>query len=106
MKIPEIDLGLITPEIIITAFGFLVLLIDVFLHRAKRKSYLGILSLIGIVIAFFFTLPQIGSVQSGFENMFISDGYALFFKILFLIIAFLTVLISMGYIRREGIEFG
>ena len=38
--------------------------------------------------------------------MFISDGYALFFKITFLIIAFLTVLISMGYTQREGIEFG
>ena len=47
-----------------------------------------------------------GSVKSGFEGMFISDGYALFFKITFLIIAFLTVLISMGYTQREGIEFG
>ena len=106
MKIPEIDLYLIAPEIIISAFGFLVLLVDVFSHRVGRKNHLGIISLIGIVIAFFYTLPQIGSVKSGFEGMFISDGYALFFKILFLIIAFLTVLISMGYTQREGIEFG
>jgi NADH-quinone oxidoreductase subunit N len=38
--------------------------------------------------------------------MFTSDGYALFFKVTFLIIAFLTVLISMGYAQREGIDFG
>jgi NADH-quinone oxidoreductase subunit N len=38
--------------------------------------------------------------------MFTSDGYALFFKITFMIIAFLTVLISMGYAHREGIDFG
>jgi NADH-quinone oxidoreductase subunit N len=106
MKIPEIDLYLIAPEIIISAFGFLVLLIDVFSRSVGRKNYLGMISLIGIVIAFFYTLPQIGSVKSGFEGMFISDGYALFFKILFLIIAFLTILISMGYTQREGIEFG
>ena len=106
MKIPEIDLYLIAPEIIITGFGFLVLLLDVFLPRGEKKGYLGIISLIGIVLAFLYTLPQMGSARSGFEGMFISDGYALFFKITFLIIAFLTVLISIGYIQREGIAFG
>ncbi len=106
MKIPEIDLYLIIPEITITVFGFLVLLVDVFSPKGEKKGYLGILSLIGILIAFIFTLTQMGSAKSGFEGMFISDGYALFFKITFLIIAFLTILISMGYTQREGIEFG
>jgi len=106
MKIPEIDLYLIAPEIVITAFGFLVLLVDVFSPKKEGKGYLGTISLIGIVIAFLYTLPLIGSSQSGFGGMFTSDGYAVFFKITFLIIAFLTVLISMGYAHREEIEFG
>ena len=106
MKIPEIDLYLIAPEIVITAFGFLVLLVDVFSPKKEGKGYLGTISLIGIVIAFLYTLPLIGSSQSGFGGMFTSDGYAVFFKITFLIIAFLTVLISMGYTHREEIEFG
>jgi NADH-quinone oxidoreductase subunit N len=106
MKIPEIDLSLIAPEVIITAFGFLVLLVDVFAQKTKKKDHLGIISLIGIVIAFIVTLTQIGPARSGFEGMFISDGYAVFFKVTFLIIAFLTVLISMGYTQREGIAFG
>jgi len=105
MNIPEIDLSLIAPEIVITAFGLLVLLIDVFQHR-EGKAYLGILTLVGLVIAFFFTLPQFGQVRTGFGGMIISDGYSLFFKLTFLIIAFLTVLISMGFTRREGIELG
>ncbi len=42
-----------------------------------------------------------GFVKSGFEGMFISDGYALFFKIIFLIITFLTILISMGYTQGK-----
>ena len=88
MKIPEIDLYLIAPEIIITAFGFLVLLLDVFLPRGEKKGYLGVISLVGIFFAGLYTLPQMGSVKSGFEGMFISDGYALFFKITFLISAF------------------
>jgi NADH-quinone oxidoreductase subunit N len=106
MKVPEIDLYLVAPEIVITAFGFLVLLLDVFLPKGERKGYLGVISLIGIFFAFLYTLPQMGSAKTGFDGMFISDGYALFFKITFLIIAFLTVLISIGYTRREGIEFG
>jgi NADH-quinone oxidoreductase subunit N len=106
MKIPEIDFYLIAPEIIITAFGFLVLLLDVFLPKGEKKGYLGVITLIGIVFAFLYTWPQMGSAKSGFEGMFISDGYALFFKIIFLIIAFLTVLISIGYVQREKIEFG
>jgi NADH-quinone oxidoreductase subunit N len=106
MKIPEIDLCLIAPEMIIAGFGLLVLLVDVFSPKGSKKGFLGVLSLIGIVIAFFFTLPQMGSVKSGFGDMFISDGYALFFKLIFLIISFLTVLISIGFTQREGIELG
>jgi len=106
MKLPEIDLYLIAPEIVITIFGFLVLMVDVFSPKKERKGYLGVISLIGILIAFFYTLPLMGSVTSGFGGMFTSDGYALFFKITFLIIAFLTILISVGYAHREGIDFG
>ena len=106
MKLPEIDLYLIAPEIVITIFGFLVLMVDVFSPKKERKGYLGVISLIGILIAFFYTLPLMSSVSSGFGGMFTSDGYALFFKITFMIIAFLTVLISMGYAHREEIDFG
>src|SRR4030066_1928309 len=106
MKLPEIDLYLIAPEIIIAAFGFLVLLVDVFAPKVEKKGYLGVLSLIGVIIAFFYTLPLVGADKTGFEGMFTSDGFAIFFKIPILIIAFLTVLISMGYASREGIGFG
>jgi NADH-quinone oxidoreductase subunit N len=106
MKLPEIDLYLIAPEIVITIFGFLVLMVDVFSPKKERKGYLGVISLIGILIAFFYTLPLMGSANAAFGGMFTSDGYALFFKITFMIIAFLTVLISMGYAHREGIDFG
>ncbi len=106
MKLPEIDLYLIAPEIIITAFGFLVLLVDVFAPKGEKKGYLGVLSLIGVVIAFFYTLPLVGSGRVGLEGMFTTDGFAIFFKITILIVAFLTILISMGYASREGIGFG
>jgi len=108
MKLPEIDLYLIAPEIVITAFGFLVLMIDVFSPKEGGKKSLGYFGLLGVILASVFVLSQIltGFTKTGYEGMFISDGFALFFKLIFLIIAFLTILISMGYTRREGIEFG
>jgi len=106
MKLPDIDLYLIAPEIIITVFGFLVLLVDVFAPKGEKKGYLGVLSLIGVAIAFFYTLPLVGTGKTGFVEMFAADGFAIFFKITILIIAFLTLLISIGYAPREGIGFG
>jgi NADH-quinone oxidoreductase subunit N len=106
MKLPEIDLYLIAPELILSAFGLLVLLIDVFSPREGKKGYLGGFSLIGVILAFIFAFSQSGFVKTGFGGMFAADGYALFFKIVFLSIAFLTLLISIGYARRERIEGG
>ena len=90
MKLPTIDLFLIAPEIVITAFGLTVLLIEVFSPDRKREKNLGVYCLYGVVIAFFFVLSQMGVIRSGYAGMFISDGYAIFFKIIFLTIAFLT----------------
>jgi NADH-quinone oxidoreductase subunit N len=106
MKVPEINLYLISPEIIVTAFGFFVLMIEVFWPKERGKKNLGYFSLIGVILAFLLTLSQKGYVKSGYEGMFVADGYSLFFKIIFLIIAGLTILISIGYTRREGIDFG
>jgi NADH-quinone oxidoreductase subunit N len=106
MNMPQVDMLLIAPEMIVAGFGLLVLLVGVFSPRQGGKSHLGIISLIGIALAFCYTVPQIGSGRTGFGGMFTSDGYALFFKIIFFIVSFLTVLISMGFTRREGIEAG
>ncbi len=53
-----------------------------------------------------FVIAQVGSTQTGFAGMYVADGYALFFKIIFLIASGLTILISIGYAEREGIESG
>jgi NADH-quinone oxidoreductase subunit N len=106
MKLPEIDLYLIAPELILAVFGLMVLLIDVFSPREGKKGFLGGFSVIGVILAFFFTLSQSGLDKTDFAGMFSSDGYALFFKIVFLTVALLTVLISIGYARREQIDGG
>ncbi len=104
MKLPEINLYLIAPEIILTAFGFLVLLLDVFSAKEGEKGLPWDSQPDRYRDRLLFHPPSDGLHQTSFEGMFISDGFTLFFKVLFLIIAFLTLLISMGYAHGKELS--
>jgi NADH-quinone oxidoreductase subunit N len=106
IAVPQINFGIIAPELILSAFALAVLLLGVFYPRAGRSDHLGYVSLAGIVVAFFYTIPLIGTSQYAFNNMIAADGFGTFFKVTFLIIALLTVLISIGYAKRVDIDFG
>jgi NADH:ubiquinone oxidoreductase subunit 2 (subunit N) len=76
MKIPEIDLSLIAPEMIITAFGLLALLVGVFSRKGGRTKIVDTLSLIGVILALIIAVTMKGKI--GFRRMIISDGFAFF----------------------------
>ena len=93
------------PEILISVTACAVLVFDLLTDQA-RKSVLGWISLGAVVVTLLGTLlypPQGGSI---FAGMFLADGYAAFFKVLFLIATGLTVLISLRYLDDEGIQRG
>jgi len=106
IAVPQINFSIIAPELILSAFALAVLLLGVFYPRAGRSDHLGYVSLAGIVVAFFYTIPLMGTSQYAFNNMIAADGFGVFFKVIFLIIALLTVLISIGYVKRVDIDFG
>jgi len=70
----------------------------------KEKDVLALLSVLTIVIVGFVTLQ--GSPGIVFNSMFIADNYSLFFKIIFLSNALLTIFISVRYLKVEEIHFG
>ena len=93
------------PEILISLAGCALLLIDLLTDR-DRKAVLGWICFGVVMLTLLGTLlqpPQGGSI---FGGMFLADGYAAFFKVLFLIAAALTVLISLRYLDDEGIHRG
>jgi NADH-quinone oxidoreductase subunit N len=103
----QINFGTIMPEMILAAFGILVLLVGVFSStREGGRDHLGYISLVGVVLALIFTFRLRGEVQYGFSDMVVVDGFSFFFKIVFGIICLLTILVSIGYARREGIGVG
>ena len=93
------------PEILLSLAACALLLFDLLTGR-DRKAVLGWICFGVVVVTLLGTLlypPQGGSI---FGGMFLADGYAAFFKVLFLIAAALTVLISLRYLDDEGIHRG
>jgi len=93
-----LNLELLTPELALVAFAIVVILLDLFI---QRKGWLAVVSIVGVVVAAGFTIAMWGgSSQALFNNMLAVDNFALFFKLLFLTIAILVILVSVDYVSR------
>jgi len=93
-----LNLQLFTPELSLAGFALLVILLDLVV---ERKGVLAVVSLIGIVVSGGFTLAIWGGgSQAIFNNMLAVDSFAIFFKLLFLGIAALVILSSVGYASK------
>jgi len=100
LSLIDINWQVITPQIILAVFGFVLLLLEVFLPKDK-KGILPHLAWIGIALSFFFSVNLFGSKFSAFNGMALADNFALFFSFIFLISSFLVVLLSLSYLKRE-----
>lgn len=94
------DLGPVMPEIVMTILALFILLSDLVL---RRKETVALLTMVSVAVVSY-AMP--GSLGAAFDGMFVSDGYSSFFKLIYLISAFLTVLISIRYLEIEKMNFG
>jgi len=93
-----LNLELLLPELTLATSAIAVILLDLFL---QRKGGLVVVSIAGVVVAAGFTIAMWGgSSQAIFNNMLAVDNFALFFKLLFLSIAFLVILASADYVTK------
>jgi NADH-quinone oxidoreductase subunit N len=93
-----IDYHAILPELILSGTILLVLIADAFV-RPKRKWLAMPLSLLGTGAALLATLTLIGSDRVTFSGMYVIDSFAILFKIFFLSVAVVVLLISFRYFR-------
>ncbi|MFC1592822.1 NADH-quinone oxidoreductase subunit N [Candidatus Omnitrophota bacterium] len=92
------NLELFIPEMSLAVTAIAVILLDLFL---QRKGLLVVISLIGLAVSAGFTIAMWGySFPAIFNNMLAVDGFALFFKLLFLGIAALVILASVDYTAK------
>jgi NADH-quinone oxidoreductase subunit N len=100
------DFKYIIPEIIVTLFGLLVLLVEAFMKGKGSGRVTGVLTLIGAGLAFFYTTRLWGVSVDLFSALYVVDNFGTFFKLIFLTILFLVAIVSLGYTPREEIGSG
>src|ERR1700730_11653814 len=102
---PSIDVYALAPEIVLTATIVLVLLVDLLADRpalAPRIASIGVLAALVPVV----TLAADGSSRSMFSGAYTVDHYALAFKGFFLVVAYISLLVSFDYIGEGDYYHG
>ncbi len=102
---PSIDYGVTLQLLIVFGWATLLLLIDLIIS-ANNKRLTGYLSLAGVVAAAVAGIPLWGTNGSTFNNMLVLDNFALTLNWIFLLSTAITILISLDYLPRHGIERG
>src|SRR5215510_12909055 len=99
------DFYYILPELVLTAGSLLILILDVVLPRQSRAA-LGWAAL-AVLAATLYALTPFTSTQVEVAHGLIAvDRFGLFFKVVFLLAAGITVLMSMRYLEIEGASPG
>ncbi|NOZ58129.1 MAG: NADH-quinone oxidoreductase subunit N [Euryarchaeota archaeon] len=100
-------LELLLPELVIAIFALAVIFIDMTL-REDDKEFLGYLSLLGLVVALALVLMQAKSAYTSqlldagvLSDLIRLDLFAIFFKLVFLLVALLVVLGSLDATRKD-----
>ena len=103
---------LIMPEVILTLFACAALVLDVMLPRDRKRivawlSLAGVgFSLVSLGILYFAAGGASMTARNGFFDMIVIDSYAVVFKLIFLIGAGLTILLSIKYLDIEDEQRG
>jgi NADH-quinone oxidoreductase subunit N len=108
---PDVNFTLLLPEIVLSAAGIAVMLIDAFARRRAQRWVTGTVSLAGIVASAAATIGLWGAARgateaAGFGGMIVLDPMRLSFTLVFLVVAGLTVLVSMVWVEWEGLPAG
>ncbi len=113
------DMQLIAPELILTVFACIALVMEVILpyKRTKMSAYVSLVGIGMAIISLYLQMAQMGgtykfwaisSFQSldGFYGMIRIDGFAILFQLIFLIAAAFAIAISTRFLDIEGEQHG
>jgi NADH-quinone oxidoreductase subunit N len=97
------DIGAIIPELELAVFGMFLLIFDLLI---KEKRRLGLIALAGIGISAFFLFRLRGIEFAAYGGALILDPFSIFFKLIFLVAAALSIAISLKYLDIERENHG
>ena len=97
------------PEIFIAGVGMALLMLGVFqkvgdnAQEVKTSRLVSRLGMVTLVLAMMLVAAVAGGTMITFSGMFVSDPFAVFFKVLILMASALTLVISQDYMEKQGI---
>src|SRR5579872_4371472 len=102
MSLTGTDLYLLAPELSLTLVALAVMMVDLFV---KRRIVTVTVALAGLIIPTVFVIVQALSLDfsvahHAFYGMLVIDPYAIFFEIVFLIIAAVMIIASHSYVGK------
>ncbi|MGR3295330.1 MAG: NADH-quinone oxidoreductase subunit N [Candidatus Bathyanammoxibius sp.] len=103
ITLPLVNLNTILPQLIVAVFAMAALLADAFYRNAL---YAFVLSLLGLALALFTVYTQWGVAFPYQESMLTINGFTVFFNSIFILVAAVTILLSLGYAELTGIDGG
>lgn len=105
---PVINWALIAPEVIVCAAAVLVMLVDAF-ARPTQRWITGTISLVGLAgaaVASVWLWMSNTPAANAFNGMIVLDELRLGFTLVFLLVSFLTLLISSVWVESEQLPAG
>lgn len=96
----------ILPEIVLSLFGMLIMVVDPLLDPDKSHQSLGTIALVGTVAALASTVWMARYPGTAFWNMVRVEAFSVFFHFLVIAIAAVAVLSSFEYLRVQRIRAG
>ena len=105
MNIPTINIFAILPAVVLSVFGIAVMVAEPFV-RERNKSQLGWFALAGAIVSMLALFSMAGNHGQWYSNLWIVDDFSLFFNFVFLLIAAITILNSVDFLKRENMNHG
>jgi NADH-quinone oxidoreductase subunit N len=96
----------ILPELVLSAFGIVVMLLDPLVDEEKSQKLLGLIAFAGTVAALIATWYMAQSPGLAFSNMVKVDSFSVFFHFLIIAIAAVVILSSFEYMAVQRIRAG
>ncbi|MBM4296776.1 MAG: NADH-quinone oxidoreductase subunit N [Deltaproteobacteria bacterium] len=103
----DVNLAPLLPAIQVLVTALVVVGRDLFIEEGEPKGVLAFYSLVGLGLAAGeVALLLTGRQEAAFGDSIMLDNFALFFTLIFLLAAALTILSSIQYVRQTGIHEG
>jgi len=96
----------ILPEIVLSVFGMIVMVLEPLIDEEKSQKVLGLIALVGTLAGLGATWFMAQSPGLAFWNMAQVDGFSVFFHVLVIAIAAVVILISYEYMAVQRIRAG